>query len=430
MSAPKRQSAGGGEPAPKASHVPDISPPPPHSASEKKTEVPSFSVSQWISANWRERISIPEEAKCSLPGTFSTQDSTHIARIYDLAVKKHQELACGRGGKTADCAFCVAQGGLNPWKGDAKKKFVSLSLYLEVIKHYIPEVGDYCSQFPDEAEDLSTTEDVKQLEVNDHFFDSLFPMWYCSKCYPDLPKAVLAMDAFERYQPAFEKEKQRDPSFYSERQKVLSDLRSSKLTQRKEFGIALKAASIMSKLDWELHKLCDKHQHKELVKPASNELQEVKSSLEAIKKQISMLEMALAGEQGRPSKFIQDAAHVIFKQNGMAELLENSKIATQLLVKAGDDGKTDMETCIEKVVKSVFATDQTLKELSEWFETGRQVATEADAALCDERFKKCLADHSKLIDGKLIAFKTDIIGPKFQEIAQMLATIDGKLGKQ
>ncbi len=54
------------------------------------------------------------------------------------------------------------------------------------------------------------------------------------------------------------------------------------------------------------------------------------------------------------------------------------------------------------------------------------LAASMRAFSCDDRG---VTDHSTMIE-KLLAFKTGIIEPKFQEIAQMFATIDGKLDKK
>ena len=173
-----------------------------------------------------------------------------------------------------------------------------MSLYLEVIKHYIPEEDDYCSQFPDEALDLS--EDIRHLDINDYFFEGLFPMLYCSKCYPDLPKAVLAMEALQKYHPEFDKDKSKDPSFYTDRQKALSDLKAIKATKKKEFITALKETSIMSKFDWKLHLLSGKHHNKEAPKAVGLEILDVKGILESIKQQIVALEIRMGVSQHLP----------------------------------------------------------------------------------------------------------------------------------
>lgn len=48
--------------------------------------------------------------------------------------------------------------------------------------------------------------------------------------------------------------------------------------------------------------------------------------------------------------------------------------------------------------------------------------------LDDEIFEKFLTDHFQMINDKLLAFKTSVIEAKFQEIAEMPATTDEKIG--
>ena len=426
-------SAGGGEPPSKSSFS-ECSPPSPHSIGEKKTDTPPFSVKKWITSNWREAITIAADNIGEYPQMFATQDSMHMMRIYELAVKKHQELGCGKGGKV-DCVFCHAQGGQNPWKGDSKKKVVSLSLYLEVIKHFIPEEVDYCSKFPDEAQDPSASEDIRHLDVNAYFFESLFPMLYCSKCYPDLPRAVEAMDTLQKYNPAFERDKGKDSSsFYADRQKVLSELKAIKATKRQEFSTALKQVSIMSKFDWELHKMSDKYLHKEVAKPVSHELQDVKSLLESVKQPIVSLEVRMSVSSGKTAEGI---ASKLLENEKIRMLVSHSSSCVDFMsIVQEKKQKTQLEevveSCFEKVLKEKagelvarkFAEDQKIANILleshatyEYFTKEISDDNGNPTTHCELVFHKLLSDA---IDEKLTNFKTDVIEPMSASILKRI----------
>ena len=313
-------------------------------------DAPTFSLKKFGGSNWRDAITVPDDDLEDY-GVFATNESSHHMRIYDLAVKKHQELGCGKGGKMSDCVYCHAQGGgPNLWKGDAKKKFITMRLYLQVIKFYIPELGDYCAEFPEVYEDSTEdTTDIRKLPTNIYFFDYMFPMMYCAKCYPDIPEAIAAMDAYQTYTPEFQKEKGSDHSnYYAERHKILTDLKSQKELKKNEFSLFLKQISIMSEFDWTLHLFSDKHNMKDCVKPVAEEVKDVKTVLEVVKNEILGLSSVMTGQvavSNMVSAFLKDEKIAKFGKN-------TANVVSFVSEKSEQTGRTQLEDIISEIVKT------------------------------------------------------------------------------
>ncbi len=145
--------------------------------------------------------------------------------------------------------------------------------------------------FPDDA-DIRDTDGVKlaQLDINDYFFEGAFPMWYCAQRYPDLPKAVEELDKFQRYQPAYEKDKQGDISYHQRRQQQLIELKDLKSKKKAEFCQALKQISIVSHLDFTLIKLTTTQ---DKPKDLATDMRHVDGVVVGLQKQISQVVLLL-----------------------------------------------------------------------------------------------------------------------------------------
>lgn len=464
----KRFSAGGGgDNTPskvQAAGGRESSPPPPYSLGDKKTDTPSFSVKKWITSNWREAIDIADDED-DFPTQFPTSEGGTPLRIYDLAVKKHQEVpGCGKGGVKPTCVYCVAQGGQNPWKGDPLKKMVSLNLYVEVMKNYVPVDADYVASFPDEIEAFK---DISQLDVNDYFFDRCFPMLYCSQCYPDLPNAVERMDTLQAFNLPYERGTGAD--FFALRQKQISDLRSYKETKKAEFSVALRQISLTSELDWRFHLHSAKHQHKEAPKAVGLEILDVKGSLEAVKQQIVSLELRMNASAGKNAEVF---AARLLETEKMRGLFTKSTRCLEFMTSVSQSSKkTDLEevveACFEKVLnekaggviarqivqQQSFAdflrvSNEHYRYMSaEHDDGGGQKTTDFEENM-KAIFRDILVEFGKeieqrgdafheglekviegTIEAKLAEFKTSVIDVKFQAVLDALAVIDAKIGQ-
>ena len=237
----------------------DPSPPP---TDVKNFEMPVFNIKEFIPFTWRDMI--PSGDDGLVEGfVFSTQDP-HMRRVFDFALNVHQSAKCsGKSGKLeagpkAVCAFCLATAGTDfsyKHKGDHSKKIIPLSLYAEVMKTYVPFYDDYVAGFPAKADFGVGDTELTQLDVTSYFFDGSIPMWYCSKSYPNLPKAVQEMDAFQKYQLQYDKTRAEDLDYNQQRRMAVAQLNELKATQKAEFCRLLKQISISSRLDLTLHNL-------------------------------------------------------------------------------------------------------------------------------------------------------------------------------
>ena len=236
----------------------------PSSTDIKKFEMPVFNMKRFIPFKWREMI--PSGGDRVVEGfPFSTQEP-HMRRVFEFALRAHQAVKCPgssakpekhtgtKGGSL--CAFCSAAGADFSFKGDSSRKSISLSLYAEVMKTYVPCVQDCVASFPVEEADLAIGDTtLTKLDITGYFFDGRFPMWYCSKRYPELPKAIEEMDAFQRYLLGFDDTRSKDAAYIQERCIALDDLKELQATQKAEFCRLLKQISISSRLDLALHNL-------------------------------------------------------------------------------------------------------------------------------------------------------------------------------
>jgi hypothetical protein len=192
--------------------------------------------------------------------SFSTEDP-HMRRVFEFAVRAHEAVKCSGSGAAGRkgvslCAFCSAAGPGFSFEGDpSKSKIVPLSLYAEVMKTYVPCEQDFIASFPEEADFAIGDTNLTRLYETDYFFDGLFPMWYCSKRYPDLPKAVEEMDTLQRYKLEYDQTRIRDSAYNQDRRIAVAELKKLQETQKAEFCQLLKQISISSRLDLALHKL-------------------------------------------------------------------------------------------------------------------------------------------------------------------------------
>ena len=241
----------------RASLAPDLSPPP---TDIKQFEMPVFNIKRFIPSKWRDMI--PSGDDLEVEGfSFSTEDP-HMLRVFEFAVRAHQAVKCsgsgaaGRKGVVSLCAFCSAAGpGFSFEVDPSKSKIIPLSLYAEVMKTYVPCAQDFIASFPEEADLAIGDSKLTRLDETDYFFDGLFPMWYCSKRYPDLPKAVEEMDTLQRYKPEYDETRALDSAYNQDRRIAVAELKKFQATQKAEFCQLLKQISISSRLDLALHKL-------------------------------------------------------------------------------------------------------------------------------------------------------------------------------
>jgi len=221
------------------------------------------------------------------------------------------------------------------------------------MKHYTPQLEDYVKDFPSEARILARTEDIRSLEVNQYFFDSLFPMWYCSACYPELTKSVSEMNTLQSYELVYDADlATSEPDYFTERHKAQSELKSLKATKREEFFTALKQISICSKFDWELHKQSAKHLRKEAAKPVPQELHDVKGLLDQIKKQITALELSLKVSGSQTA--IAIAQHIVSVPS-IDNLVRHSSSCVNFLTDVSKQTEKtqfeeQVEICVEKIL--------------------------------------------------------------------------------
>ena len=241
----------------RASLAPDLSPPP---TDIKQFEMPVFNIKRFIPSKWRDMI--PSGDDLEVEGfSFSTEDP-HMLRVFEFAVRAHQAVKCSGSGATGTkgvvslCAFCSAAGpGFSFEVDPSKSKIIPLSLYAEVMKTYVPCEQDFIASFPEEADLAIGDTKLTRLDHTDYFFGGLFPMWYCSKRYPDLPKAVEEMDTLQRYKPEYDETRALDSAYNQDRRIAVAELKKFQATQKAEFCQLLKQISISSRLDLALHKL-------------------------------------------------------------------------------------------------------------------------------------------------------------------------------
>ena len=430
----KRGAVGGGEQPPaKVSNTTD-SPPPP---ADRKDMPPSFSIKKWIPSNWRESIAT-ESHDSEDEKKYVVKENPHIQRIYQLASNKHTELNCGRGSsKQFDCVFCVAQVGsvqnqTNPWKGNSNLKCVSAKLYLEALKTYIPVPDDYDADFPDTLKD-DNSDGLQQLDANDYFFDSYCPMLYCEKCYPDLPNAIVAMKLLQDYVPPFDSSKKKtgDASvFYSERARVLEDLKAMKASKKSEFCELMKQISIMSEDDWKLHTFSARHQHREAPKAVELEIIDVKGILESIKLQIVALEVRMGVSAGKTA---DELAKRLLDNEKMRGLLTKSNNCLDFMTSIG---QSTQKTELEEVVESCF--EKVLKEkaggvIAQKFAEDKRIARIMDESHATfDYFTKEIPDKdgnaSSQLEEVLHSLLSDAIDQKLAPLIASLARIEGAIG--
>lgn len=361
------------------SKIPATAESPPPSRSAEHIPPPTFAIKKLVGDNWRQVIN-REPAEVDLPEYFGTKDGGINLRVYDFAVKQHQSLNCEKG-KNADCAFCVAQGGRNSWKGDPMKKMVTPALYLEVMKTYVPCDEDYDANFPDILNE-ERFKDISQLEVNDYFFERLFPMLYCSQCYPDLPSVVSKMDEIQSFNLPYQRGTGAD--FFATRAKLVGDLKTYKETKKAEFSALLKQISILSEFDWQLHLRSAKHRHQEAPKAVEEELVDVKGLLEGIKKQIVNLQVGVPTAASLSEKLVEVPS--------IKSLLSKSKACVDFVSHVGatgivfffyffilrdDTGKTDLEETVAKVFEKVL-NEKVANSMAKSFAEEESIATILD----------------------------------------------------
>ena len=240
----------------RASLAPDLSPPP---TDIKQSEMPVFNIKRFIPSKWRDMI--PSGDDLEVEGfSFSTEDP-HMRRVFEFAVRAHEAVKCSGSGAAGRkgvslCAFCSAAGPGFSFEGDpSKSKIIPLSLYAEVMKTYVPCAQDFIASFSEEADLAIGDTKLTRLDETDYFFDGLFAMWYCSKRYPDLPKAVEEMDTLQRYKLEYDETRIRDSAYNQDRLIAVAELKKLQATQKAEFCQLLKQISISSRLDLALHKL-------------------------------------------------------------------------------------------------------------------------------------------------------------------------------
>lgn len=260
----------------------DGSPPP---FETKKNEIPVFSLKKFFPYKWREHIPSGEDIEVPEFPCLIGNDA-HLRRVWEFASSYRKGNQ-----KNADDMFSHAAGKDWSWKGNPNTKSMPFSLYAEIMKLYIPCEDDYVIGFPEVAHLEDTDEIVlTQLDINEYFFEGAFPMWYCSRRYPNLPKAIEEMDCFQRYQPVFEREKQADATYYQQRQQQLVELKEIKSKKKAEFIQALKQISISSCLDFALIKLST-FQNKP--KDLPTEVRHMESAVLGLQKSINQVELLL-----------------------------------------------------------------------------------------------------------------------------------------
>ncbi len=255
------------------------------------SSLPKFTLSKWDLQPWRGGLPtsmVFDDYEFPL----ATSKSDHILRIYHHASQKHQTVPkCVSSGS---CAWCVASGQSNYFKGNPQLKSVPLPLYIETIKTYVIVDADFDVDFHSQ-----TTETVKTwckegglevLEYNDFFLEGTAEMRYCVQCYPELPAALSAMTAYCHAPIPF-----KDTMNFSDRRQALADFNAKKATATKEFVARLRDIAILSHFDWVLHVQSSKHTHKKQVtlEQLPDEILDTNKQLSEIKKSISQVELLL-----------------------------------------------------------------------------------------------------------------------------------------
>jgi len=260
---------------------------------EEEAPAPKFKLSKWDLQPWRTGF-VPDVVLEEYEFPLPTGDSDHIRRIYDHASKKHQDSKCASAGT---CAWCVAAGAPNFFRGDPKKKSVSLSLYVEAIKTYTLVDEDFDVEFHNLAVEVLKTygEDLEVLDFNDFFMENCGQMRYCAHCYPEIPSAVEAMIIFQQAPFAL-----KTSMALNERKQALAEFNLKKTTAKKEFVAKLREVAICSHFDWMLHIQSNKHNHRKSmnIDDLPDEMDGVQKSVVSVKHQIAQLELVFQNQMG------------------------------------------------------------------------------------------------------------------------------------
>lgn len=252
----------------------------------EEEEVPTFKMSKWNLQPWRTGF-VPNVVLEEYDFPLPTGDSDHIRRIYDHASKKHQDSKCAG---TGTCAWCIAAGASNFFRGDPKKKSVPLPLYFETIKTYTLVDEDFDVEFHNLEADALTTygDELEVLDFNDFFMENCGQMRYCAHCYPEIPSAVEAMSNFQQAPFAL-----KTSMALNERKQALADFNAKKTAAKKEFVAKLREVAICSHFDWMLHIHSNKHNHRKSmnIDDLPDEVDGLHHSVVAVKNQITQLEL-------------------------------------------------------------------------------------------------------------------------------------------
>lgn len=253
-------------------------------------QTPSFNVSKYKLQAWRGGIPSFDEddglkeallAEYSDGAEWAISTNPHYKRVYDHAIKFHQNAKCA---KTKNCTMCTSAPAFS-FVGDALKKNLPISLYVEAMKTYpvVNEDFEEAWYLTDLTESGCGEEMVTSETISDLFLEGKLSIRYCQQCYPDIPSAI---EDFEKLL--------RTP-FKTKDTTLLQEYQRKKAEARESFIVLLRQVAIMSHFDWLLHQHSNKHTGKQgnplLNLPA--EVDFLQNTTQEIKKQIVALEIGL-----------------------------------------------------------------------------------------------------------------------------------------
>jgi hypothetical protein len=253
-------------------------------------QAPSFNVSKYKLQAWRGGIPSFDEddglkealfAEYSDGSEWAISTNPHYKRVYDYAVKHHQNAKCA---KSKDCAMCKSAPSFS-FVGDALKKNLPISLYVEAMKTYPVGNEDFDDAWylTDLSEAGCGEEMVTSETISDLFLEGKFEIRYCQQCYPDIPSAIEDFEKFLR------------TPFKTKDATLLQEFQRKKAEAKDSFIVLLRQVAIMNHFDWLLHLHSNKHTGKQ-GNPLQNlpaEVDFLQNTTQEIKKQIVSLEIAL-----------------------------------------------------------------------------------------------------------------------------------------
>jgi hypothetical protein len=229
------------------------------------------------------------------------------------------------------------------------------------MKTYVPCEQDYITGFPAKADFGIGDTKLTRLAVTSYFFDGSIPMWYCSKSYPNLPKAVEEMDAVQNYQLEYDETRAEDVKYNQQRRIAVAHLNELKATQKAEFCRLLKQISISSRLDLTLHNLSVIQRDKPKALPRLSDAPDTVSECEKVMK--PYIDYISTRKGNGNTQLVEDVSECLRKQ-----LL--------FYFKALETLPTFVQTSLENALKNFTNSFNSLKSRVELNSANLQLLTE------------------------------------------------------